>query len=187
METQAELDQLLVKHQEKIDAGVPAGIPWEVVGRILRYRGEPGWEALFEEAARRYMSTPAKWSLPAANLLRIVGDADGAAELWRVGLDDSRQKNRQDEALICAYFLDDDDEFQTELAKCGKTTRKDWPFDELRTAIMASDVDGLRDELARWERKAKRAPIASSGEAPSRHDMVEHIQQLIAEVEESQP
>ena len=51
------------------------------------------------------------------------------------------------------------------------------------TAYLAADTDGLRDELARWERKAKRAPIASSGEAPSRHDMVEHIQQLITELE----
>lgn len=185
MEAPAELDRLLAKYQEKIDAAVPAGIPWEIVGRILRYRGESGWEALFEEAARRYMSTPAKWSLPAANLRRIIGDTDGAAELWRVGLEDSRQqRNRQAEALICAYFLNDDDALQAELAKATKSIREYWPFDELRTAYLAVDVDGLRHELARWERKAKRAPIASSGEAPSRHDMVEHIQQLIEEIED---
>lgn len=186
METDDQLEAILARNEQWI-AESASPDAYEIVGRIRRHRGESGWQDLIRQAVVHYIDSPKPDNMSAANLSRILGENEDARMFWQRALEHSESSRaktslEKTEMLICTYFLDSE-QFESHAQACGKGVSKHWPLLDLWHAKRAGDVDALRKQLAVWERKARGVTIATNRDAPSEHDMVEHIQDLLAQLQ----
>jgi len=157
----------------------------EIVGRIRRHRGESGWQDHFRSAIEGYLARPRNPdNLSAANLSRILGEHEAARGYWQGAIDHAESHRsmgspEKTRVLISRYFLRSDG-FESHAHAMNKAITKQWPLLDLWIAESASEIDGLQTQLGVWQRKAKRVTIATNRDSPSPHDMVEHIEGLIA-------
>lgn len=179
MESNEELERLFGINSKKVSDGVIAAGPYEIVGRIMRYREEAGWRNLILEAARRNAEGPAVRPVSAANLYRLLGENELAAPLWRDGIPWAQRLRSHGEVMACAYFLDDEQLLADAASAATKSHLKSWPLPELMDARRRESAEDLRTELGQWQRMAKRFPIGSNSVNPSPHDMVDHIEELL--------
>lgn len=182
-----DIEAAAVTGHRYIERNPDAAVGYELLGRVGKHRQESGWQDLLKKAADRYAVEGRMQDLPsAANLYRLTGHGELAEEYWQQELDRDLEDFRYskmsgDRAIAAAYFLNDQVQFEAVCEEVLVVDQGWWTsLPRLRNAQLAKDHDAIVAEMAKWQTFAATEPIASNGANPSAHDLVEHIQEILA-------